>query len=336
MIVKRVGFRHLKKDWIELEKNPSIYPYQYYKLIRVLKKRYAFYSLRRKEIPTFYAAYDGSTCVAIFPLCRVLFSGGKQFVTMGASASMQTNDAVYSETLTRGQMVEILRLLIQEVGTVAFRFIPEESLLCKALMEVTEPTGKNENVKISAALPYDSYYASLSKNTRQNIRTAYNRMAADGYSYELETFTDPHISSAELQKLMDVYIARRRSHYEDVSLLREWILRHYHFNTAALSKLPNSMYAILKINGEIAAFWGGYTDHANYRVLIPRLAINDKFQRYSPGAVLINESMKIMRPEFGLSMMDLSAGGEQYKYSMGGETYLTYNFCLSKAHIGME
>ena len=333
MVVKKMCFRKLRKYWKQLESNPSVYPYQYYDLFRILKHHYFFYSLRNKEFPVFYAAFEGRNCLAVFPLCKCLSRGDKQCKTMGASASMQLNDAVYSESLTAEQMKEILQKLVQKAGTIRFCFVPEKSLLSQVLLGIVEPTRKNENVEIDASQPYEAYVASLSKNTRQNIRTAYNRLKSDEHSYEVETIADSPIPAAELQRLMDVYIERRNHHYEDVSSFRNWILRHYHFNTIALSALDNSIYVILKIDGKIAAFWGGYRDHCSSRVLIPRLAINDEFARYSPGALLINESMKILNTQYGLSVMDLSAGGEQYKYTMGGKMYYSYHFTLKSDQI---
>lgn len=64
--------------------------------------------------------------------------------------------------------------------------------------------------------------------------------------------------------------------------------------------------------------------------MVPRLAINPKFSRYSPGIILINETMKLCESEFGYTEFDLSKGIEQYKIAMGGEKYLRNKYiCIT-------
>ena len=72
-------------------------------------------------------------------------------------------------------------------------------------------------------------------------------------------------------------------------------------------------------------------NRTNNRILVPRLAINGNFSRYSPGIILINETVKYIKNEMNnVNVFDLSKGAEQYKFVMGGSEYLHYDFILSE------
>jgi CelD/BcsL family acetyltransferase involved in cellulose biosynthesis len=60
------------------------------------------------------------------------------------------------------------------------------------------------------------------------------------------------------------------------------------------------------------------------------MSIEDEFGPYSPGVVLINETMKRMTTEQNIGNLDLSKGAEGYKLSMGGTLYHTYDITLTK------
>lgn len=64
--------------------------------------------------------------------------------------------------------------------------------------------------------------------------------------------------------------------------------------------------------------------------IIPRLAINDKYKSYSPGILLINETIKFLISNNKIHTLDLSQGEEEYKYKMGGVKHYSYNFIITK------
>lgn len=83
------------------------------------------------------------------------------------------------------------------------------------------------------------------------------------------------------------------------------------------------------ICGEIAGFCSGYIDHDTF--VVPRLSIVNDFSRYSPGYLLISESIKW----FGINsrsvrIIDLSEGTEQYKLDLGGIVYKKNDFTIKR------
>lgn len=62
--------------------------------------------------------------------------------------------------------------------------------------------------------------------------------------------------------------------------------------------------------------------------VVPRLSINDEFGFYSPGMLLLNETVKHFIAETDVRHLDLSQGEEPYKYKMGGEAHRTHSFTI--------
>lgn len=73
---------------------------------------------------------------------------------------------------------------------------------------------------------------------------------------------------------------------------------------------------------------GCFINHAKNCLIVPRLAINDHFRRYSPGMILLNEAIKHSYDHTNIKEIDLSRGVDKYKLNMGGVIYSNYNFYL--------
>lgn len=98
--------------------------------------------------------------------------------------------------------------------------------------------------------------------------------------------------------------------------------------TQMLMKSDKSYICELWIEGQLAAFVGGYLSD-NGRFFIPFLKYNMDFKRYSPGGVVINESIKYLcQSNYDLKYYDLLTGDEPYKYSYGGEKYDNANISI--------
>lgn len=83
------------------------------------------------------------------------------------------------------------------------------------------------------------------------------------------------------------------------------------------------MTIALYIDGQLAAFLSGMTD--GVRLVVPRLSINDEYRRYSPGAMLISEAIKMLASQSTIRVLDLSKGEEPYKYQLGGRIHKAYS-----------
>lgn len=182
------------------------------------------------------------------------------------------------------------------------------------------------SVNISFDHCYDLYFNSLTKSVRQNIRTAYNRLHTDGQS--LNFIALDHCSYKN--NLDQILFISNKRHYEryghNASWIKKLFLKYLNFATIIYKRSSLSLSFLLKIDNKPAAFMSGLlTDN---RYIVPRLAIDIDFKRYSPGLILINEAIKYFIENGVVDNLDLSFGEEKYKFDMGGGTYKMLSYRL--------
>ena len=132
---------------------------------------------------------------------------------------------------------------------------------------------------------HEDYVASLNKNIYKNIRKAYNHLKTDS-------------------KRMELKVYRRGDETCSGCANR------------SLKTLDAAELYVLHIDDQPAAFMIVYR-HRNH-LLMPKLAIDTSFSRYSPGILLILEASKRWIDE-GVADFDMCRGDERYKKEMGGQ-----------------
>lgn len=205
---------------------------------------------------------------------------------------------------------------------------------------VTTIKGKIPNVAVNEvscvgiAIPRDKkmYLDSLSKNVRQNIRTAYNRLDRDGKNISMITTDATSFSSEEFLKLRDLYFRRNTSKKQVV----HWKSKCYQAldylfqrpkDLFEIKALPKQDYTLVKlqIGDEIAAYFFGFKN--NTSMVVNRVVINDKFKFYSPGLLLISTFI-LDAKNTDLTYFDLTVGDEKYKFDLGGSLHSIFNITI--------
>ena len=128
--------------------------------------------------------------------------------------------------------------------------------------------------------------------------------------------------------LFRLYKKRLSDKMQIVSVQRflPWFLRML-FNPTfiALKKLPNVFYTIIRIDNAIAGFCAGFASRDG-KIILPFVSINSAFKRYSPGGILITETIKYLITNTDYKYFDLSRGNEKYKYDYGGTEHFNFNY----------
>ena len=70
-------------------------------------------------------------------------------------------------------------------------------------------------------------------------------------------------------------------------------------------------------------FLSGLISRDGTTVVIPRLSIDNQYRFYSPGYILLAETLHWLDSNTTCRCLDLSRGDEQYKIDMGGIKYYT-------------
>lgn len=177
---------------------------------------------------------------------------------------------------------------------------------------------------------YEDYFNRLSKHIRQNLRTAYNRISKAGYTVELSVYSQKSGSIKTktgkqlLKECINIYIKRQAEQYGHKG--RYWDIKYRCTNYVSRSvNCEEFVLIVLQINNNAAAFMEGYYNPRLNVIEIPRLAINSEFSFFSPGVLLVNETMKYIYKN-NISALDLCRGTERYKTDLGGDIYLTKSY----------
>ncbi|MCM1348118.1 MAG: GNAT family N-acetyltransferase [Firmicutes bacterium] len=209
-----------------------------------------------------------------------------------------------------------------------FNDMPRQSQFANALAESFHNKGFGErgsyHVDLKKFDSFDSYMSSLSKNMYKNIRKSYNHIVTDQRTMQIRVFNMNNLpTSAYLWKIWRLYFLRKLAwkhkranlFWRMVCNIRGFKEAKSGLKTKSIRQCPEAELVTLEIDNQLAAFMLLYR-HGKY-LLMPKLAIDTKFSRYSPGILIIMESMKRFFNE-GMVDFDMCRGDERYKREVGG------------------
>ena len=81
------------------------------------------------------------------------------------------------------------------------------------------------------------------------------------------------------------------------------------------------------LDGSLAAFMTGYLTNYN-EITFPMISMNSEYAKFSPGKVMISESVKYLQNNTNIRVLDVSRGEERYKTEMGGHSHFNYKFSM--------
>lgn len=331
----------VRSAWKKVEKNSGseLSAYQTYEVNSVVRKRLCVYALKEKYSARYLELQEDGKTLMILPICR--YKGTNNYCSLGNFNGFQVYDFVYVQEMTLEKMRHCLNFVLEKLqaSKLSLYNVPEHSLLYQCVTQ-GEGLGKgytitcqsNDNVCIDTENDYELWHGKLSKSTRQNIRTAYNRMKTDEISLRFEYYRGEKLKRGLLDQLIALYCKRHEERYGvQTSSVKKLYLRYLDFSTVCLRSYRDNFCTAVYMNDQLAAFMSGMVEKNETSVVIPRLSIEDSFSRYSPGVVLINETLRKLTEQTGIRCLDLSKGAEGYKLSMGGQLYHTHNIVIENS-----
>lgn len=333
--VKKKTFFSLKDIWkILYSDNAVATPFASYEYARILNRAYAF-DLYYGGVPCFFVFYKNGIPIMIAPLVRHLTRGGFKYIGFGSRFGVVSEDFIYGDSLPEDDMEACLRLLLSKVEHICFRYLSDSSLLYRVLREKfsSSESGNQINVMLKLPATYEEYIASLSKKMHKNIRMIYNRMKTDNCDFRFEVFRGVEMPESVYKQFLRLY----SKSYNLKNSSRNWWrkksypirVKYLHPHAMAINRIDSSMCGVLFINGEVAAAMGGYLQKNNEYYLIPRITYDKKYSRYSPGVILLLETIKYLISN-KIPIFDWSRGDEEYKLWLGGQVYYQYAFDATK------
>lgn len=352
MIKKHYWLPSLKNKWQQLE-NSHIPPFMHYEYVYRMWRDYFLYCIQGRLYPVFFEVTneDGKT-VLIAPLVKNI--NNSSYSVFGNVNGCSNTSFIYSNNdeakWAINQLIEYLSpsyiILSRVKDSSGFALLSNS-------INGYELIGKTSCVDISFAESFKDWFSNLSKSQRQNIRTSYNRCLKDGLLIDFRIIKKNRIQSVEFtmpfdesnepaeingdfigcsrrslfNKMMSLYFVRHEKRYGvKTNIFKRFYLRYINFSSTNTFYDESATSFLLFMNGSLVAFMSGFSNEDGNQFIVPRLSIDGHYSYYSPGVVLICETIRYLSSKTSIRVLDLSQGVESYKLRMGGKQY--NNLCF--------
>lgn len=342
-----IPFEQLEDTWKAMEKQ-RVSPFMYYDYMRYIvrdEKRNPFHSVR-------IACIQDATSGEILMIVPLVYVKGPKahYKMLGDIGGCDIADALYKDGISGEERGELISFFYKSLsGRLEFRRLYEKSPLY--LNAPPERIVSDETVgyaDIPVPEDWDGYLASLSGNSRHNLTRAVRRMDRDGIEHRLEVYGGDRSLPKEVWKLlMKTYYARFHAKYKRGVFSNETkggifvqVLKYIHYRTYkklwfytkhdshSIPELANARTYVLWNGDDMIAFACGFLTHDQSICSYPRLAINEKYNYYTPGCVMLAEILQLYMQRGVTKHLDLSRGDEAYKFKMGAVAYCTHDIVL--------
>ena len=343
-----------KKEWFELQsvwndlidKNPIATPFQSYEFLTLTGKgrprcNDVFRTIGLHELNL--VLYSDNVPIAIAPLLYKIKKGKATVYFRGHFTGANQLDLIYSN-ISYDDFVFLMDGIRKLLGNVSF-FL--DRVYCKSptsdyLKKYLSSAEIQEHECYAIHIPkkYDDWYNGLHKSRREKYRQIKNRVAKDNVQCTTSYFVGEKIDSAIQKEInlvyVDRYMSRCKYGFGPFKCFVKKAMQDYLKKDKMsqwLNHTDDSFHVIVYMNHEIAAFANGVICK-DKRMLGSRLAMNMKFSRYTPGAVLFSSMISYLSEQneagkIDIEYLDMGQGGHgnmAYKATYGGEVYHNYTF----------
>lgn len=341
-----IPFQELETVWKAME-NGFVSPFQYYDYMAYIVREE-----RRKPFHKVKVACIKDASGEILMIVPLVHVGGLKpyYKMLGDLGGCDIADALYKESVTDEERLALIAFFYKSMpGRLKLRRLYEKSPLY--LNAPADRIVSDEEVgyaDIPVPTDWNEYLGSLSGYSRHNVTRAFRRLERDEIEHRLEVYGgDRPVPKDVWSLLMKTYYARFHAKYKRGVFSDETkggifvqAAKYVHYRTFkklwfytkhdsySIKELENSRIYVLWNKDDMIAFCTGFLTHDKKICSYPRLAINEKYNYYTPGCVLLAEVLQYYMKEGVTEHLDLSRGDEQYKFKMGANLYHTHDIVL--------
>ena len=167
----------------------------------------------------------------------------------------------------------------------------------------------------------DDYKAILSKNTRQNIRTAHNRQNKDGIRIRV-LFDDKSVDKDKCWAIREERFGKKFKKISPLRKLKYTIMRKLTFQFKSFLPFftfPNGQFLTTYDGDELCSFFFYILDEEHRQILVLAAGVNSTYSKYSPGFVSLFDLINYHISIGDMDIIEFGVGDEKYKYSLGGQ-----------------
>lgn len=327
----------LQDAWLQLEKGLDMTYFQSYAWNLMLARLNE--GVRSKKFVLCYATvYRGDKICLIAPLWIVRKTFGK-FNQRGIYLFGRGQWSDYLNFIYNDWDDELAVFLFQKIketfkiDTCYFENLQETSSLKQFITDYFQVVEQNQSVCVALSLPNTKaeYTRLLSKNARQNLRTARNRADKDGLEF-VYNFNDTQVNLSEFSKFRSVRVAEKNNwegntfkwrilNFVSTKILKRGWYKFREYNPFEDDR--RSRFLTLKtLQGDLCAAFNYGIDAPHQRIVMMAVATNEDYARYSPGMLLLHAFIEALIDSKSVETVDFTRGNERYKYVLGGTEHL--------------
>jgi hypothetical protein len=221
-----------------------------------------------------------------------------------------------------------------------FENVQETSELCKYIKTDCRVDSVSMQTCVGLSidgLQLEEYKKLLSKQSRQNIRTANNRLVRDGKTF-IYNFDDTNVNLNSFIDYRTVRVAKKNDwdgktlKWRIIDFISRKILGRgwYKFpEYAPFTHDKASKFMTVKTPNDdlCAAFNYGISQNGRSIVLMG-VSTNPEYAKYSPGILLLFNFIENVIDKNIYDYIDFTRGNESYKYALGGKDHYISHFTV--------
>lgn len=208
-----------------------------------------------------------------------------------------------------------------------FSFIIEHTALDNVLNLVAQKR-TSVSVAVDVSCSVEEFEKRLSKKTRQNIRTAKNRMRRDDMEFKLKVINgkldcelanklcqchlrralSKNSNNSSIKKMVSSYILKKKILYDE---------KENNIIKRTMCELNNSITIIAELDGKLAGYLYGFQDGRTIRIV--QNCFDEAYSFYSPMFVGTYDYLIQCIEKENVDTIDFTRGNENYKYKLGGK-----------------
>jgi len=333
VIIDKISRIHkYKKDWDSIFLQGNFTPFQSYEWLIMLIIEYKNNIFLKLSSKAYIAVLITDKIEILFPFYVKKVGKKRGIFLFGSGGKTDYLDIMHDSGINNFKLHFLLNFISKKFSlkNFSFQMLNSSSLSYKILNQMKESNFQFESECAVIKLPNnsDDYFNNLSKNFRQNIRTAKNRLITDGKTFSFQTFPS---NSIDLQKLYDYKKVYHKRYSEKNSGLH-FLYRYFHgydIYFDSFNKVSNCIVSELVIDNAIASYFISFVDLKG-GVYISRITYDSFFNRYSPGILLIENFInEVFKGNYkNCSFIDLTNGSETYKYTFQAEKHFSHQIEL--------
>lgn len=328
----------LKADWERLSKGPDMTYFQSYhwnKMICDLNK-----AVTSKDFECKIAVVKENGIVSLIAPLWIIYKDFSGYNKKGIYIFGKGQWSDYLNFIYDILTAELLNFFFAQIKNkfgitrIVLEQIPNMSQLYNLLTNSELKTVTTQTSCVALKLPssVDEYNKMLSKNSRQNIRTANNRAIRDGIEFSYN-FDDKNINLDEFAFYRDIRVDHKNEWYKKTFKYRAKCFiekclcyREYKFTPyMPFTHDKHSKFLSIKTaNGHLCAAFNYGIDKAQQSIVLMAVATNPEYYKYSPGILLLYNYIMKLISESEIKTLDFTRGDEKYKFVLGGkEKFIT-------------